>query len=262
MTITLTEMFDLRALYQAVNGGYVSVIPHPYLPLALYTTTDKITNPLVWPPEIEACYRGLIVNTETGEIICRPWQRIYNSRKLNILWEADTPVEVTESIDGQLGLLYPDSTQQTGFAIATRNSFSNQVAIHATDKFQLTCGQWKPRAGFTYLFEIVCPETKNIVNYGQEDDLYLIGILNTDSTDIITVRHPHVSVPRTFAYRDQTYNDFLSLHSTKQNHFGEGFVVRNLNTNDLVKYQTDDFVEEKEKRNGVSRSDTSPSPYL
>ena len=161
-------------------------------------------------------------------------------------FEEDTPIEVSDKIDGRLGILYPDSSQPTGFAVATQNSFTDDSARFATEAYQKVGKNWNPRPGFTYLFEIVSPLTKGYVNYGGDENIYLIGIVGTDTGHIVSVRHPHVSIPRTYLYSFGTFGEFQSKWKPAPG--TEGVVVRNLNTGVLVKFQTEGYLAWKEAR--------------
>ncbi len=171
---------------------------------------------------------------------------VWNPGDLDELSE-DTPVEVTEKIDGRLGILYPDASQRSGYALASKDSLFDPISKHGTELLQNHLQNWHPRTGFTYLFEIVSELTKGFVNYGGDDDVYLVAILNTTTGDVISVRHPHVAIPRTPIHKFSFFGEFICGWKPAKN--TEGVVVRNLLTGDLIKYQTEEFLEWRKNDN-------------
>ena len=75
-------------------------------------------------------------------------------------------------MDGSLGILVPTPG---GYEIATRGSFSSDQARHATKVWRERYAGTEVRPGVTYLFEIVYPGNRIVVDYGDLDDLVLLG---------------------------------------------------------------------------------------
>lgn len=118
----------------------------------------------------ERISRGLIIDTSSGEVVARPFDKFFN-------YGEDTPypnthiVEATEKIDGSLGILY---RQNGEYRIATRGSFVSDQALWATNKlhdYDLT----DLDSDLTLLFEIVYPANRVVVDYGNLEALILIG---------------------------------------------------------------------------------------
>ena len=183
--------FTLRELNLAILTGDVRKQVHPEFPeLAIYNYTEDVQYRSRWNKITLAC-RGLILNQDTGEVIARPWEKFFNLGQMDNRIDSDAPVEVTDKMDGSLGILYvrPDNN----FAIATRGSFASEQAMHATqllhERYAHLQEIWintrnfgvkhaiGPRAT-TYLFEIIYPENRIVVNYGDMDDLTLLGAVD------------------------------------------------------------------------------------
>lgn len=76
-------------------------------------------------------------------------------------------------VHNSLGILYPVNG---GHAIATRGSFSSEQALHATGLWQERyAGVTTVEPGITYLFEIIYPGNRIVCDYGDLDDLVLLG---------------------------------------------------------------------------------------
>lgn len=184
----------------------------------------------------------VVVDTVTHRVLTRS----FPTMQWLVPLEDDTPVEVSEKIDGVLGLLYPKPDEPTGWGVVTPGGFADPISVYATELFQTECANWNPRHGFSYLFEIVSEKTTHFVNYGTDEDLYLISILNTYTGDIISVRHPHVTVPRTRTYPYPTYSDFRSNYKPVAG--SEGVVLRDLSTGVLYKCQSEEYLELKDAK--------------
>jgi RNA ligase len=175
----LSDLMPLPALEAAVEEGLVRVQSHSGFPLRIFNYTEQAVYSRTWTEVTTQC-RGLIADSGTGEIVARPWPKFFNYGE----HEADSldltaPVEVTDKADGSLGILYP---VPGGHAIATRGSFTSEQAIHATALYQDTYEErWKPHPDWTYLFEIVYPANRIVLDYGDMDDLVLLGAVHLPS---------------------------------------------------------------------------------
>lgn len=121
----------------------------------------------------ERVSRGLILNSATGEVVARPFDKFFNWGELGGLCSTAPLVRVTEKVDGSLGILYRDNGE---YKIATRGRFDSKQALWATEELA------SPRYDLfnlpdsvTLLFEIVYPENRVIVDYGAMAGLILIG---------------------------------------------------------------------------------------
>lgn len=151
---------------------------------------------------------------------------------------AHTSVEVTDKLDGSLGILYP---ADGGWAIATRGSFDSEQARHATALLQGRYhGRFFPALGWTYLFEIVFPGNRIVVDYGPTDDLFLLGTVNTETGEScgpdLVREWPG---PRAATFGFSTFSEALAAPPRKN---AEGVVVRQLGTENRIKIKQDDYV--------------------
>lgn len=201
----LSDLLDLNKLQKHIDDGFVKATKHPTLPLGIYNYTQAaafaqlqglqevqpgvmvLTNRTIWGDGVIDYCRGLIVNTETGEIVSRPFKKFHN---LNTSHIPETNIDVitthfinespivTEKMDGSLGILWRFENE---WGIATRGSFVSDQAKWATNWYKSQIDQGKLRlfetSEWTPLFEILYAENRIVVEYPFEG-LVLLGMVN------------------------------------------------------------------------------------
>ncbi len=176
----LYDLMDASLLRDMIDAKYIRVKPHPVVPYLIYNYSEMAMFDKVWNEATEQC-RGLITDTD-GFVIARPWRKFYNlGEKATLIGSHDT-VEITDKADGSLGIGYPDYSQPTGWSIATRGSFTSDQAHWATRWLEEKNRDgllWNPMPGYTPLFEIVYPENRIVLDYGNWKGLILLGCVDT-----------------------------------------------------------------------------------
>lgn len=175
-------LFTQTELDYALRDGLVRSRVHPdNNELWILNYTEKAAYDSVWNKVTLNC-RGLIVNA-FGDIIARPFPKFFNYGQAGCPEiDLDERVSITDKMDGSLGILYRNPA--TGkYAIATRGSFTSDQAIHATELYNRKYADYVVTQGITMLFEIVYPENRIVCDYGDMDDLVLLGSVHTDSGD-------------------------------------------------------------------------------
>jgi RNA ligase len=234
--VHLRDLFDVDLLEQRIEDGYIKVRSHPVLPLRIYNYAEKAAYERVWDAVTSQC-RGLIT-TDDGEVVARPWPKFFNlGEHPEDAFDLDAPVEVTDKQDGSLGILVPAESP----FLATRGSFESDQARHATALYRSRyLGTWAPRAELTYLFEIVFPANRIVLDYGGTDDLILLGSVDTTSGRTFgpaeLAEWPGRS---TQVFAHATLRDALAVEPRPN---AEGFVVRFPATDTMVKIKQADYL--------------------
>jgi hypothetical protein len=78
---------------------------HPTLPLFIHNYSEKTQFDKRWDEVTMSC-RGLILDNN-GDVIARPWKKFFNYGEGRLKIDDVMPVEVTDKMDGSLGILYP-----------------------------------------------------------------------------------------------------------------------------------------------------------
>lgn len=160
-------------LPQLVQQGYVCVQQHPTADLYIYNYTAKAQYERVWNEVTLQC-RGLILDGQ-GTVVARPFRKFFNLEEVNAL--PAEPFEVYEKMDGSLGILYWLNGQAY---IATRGSFISEQSQKANHLLHTHYPHVLPslKRDRTYLFEIIYPENRIVVDYGNREDLVLLAIID------------------------------------------------------------------------------------
>ena len=193
------DLFGYREYMYMHDKGYVRENAHPTLDLVIYNYTEKAQYDNEWNNVTTQC-RGLIVNSE-GTVIARPFDKFlnYGQNQADVML-MDYPVIATDKMDGSLGILWDYKGEQ---GIATRGSFTSDQAIHATELWKQKYG-FRISANWTYLFEIVYPTNRIVLNYDDMDELVLLGVRDIEEghvllpNEVVTWRGPRA---QTFPYK-------------------------------------------------------------
>lgn len=204
-------------LIKAIEEKLVSVQKHPNYDLYIYNYTPKVQYEKLWD-EITLMCRGLILDSEMN-VIAKPFVKFFNIEEHTENELPKLPFDVYEKMDGSLGILY--WIENNPF-IATRGSFNSEQSIHACkvlyEKYSHTFNLLDKNS--TYLFEIIYPQNRIVVDYGDMDDLVLLTIID-NNTGIERIEN--IGFPIVKKYNG--INDLNELKKLEENN-KEGFVIR------------------------------------
>jgi RNA ligase len=246
--VKIYDLLDMEMLVHAmIPGGYVKAQHHPLWPdLAILNYTDTCAFERAWNNITTTC-RGLIYNVATGEVLARPFPKFFNYGEPGAPEiPLDAGVDVTDKLDGSLGILYP--TPDGEWAVATRGSFDSEQARHATAVWrrqyaELCAEQGMPHRGVTMLFEIVYPGNRIVCDYGPTDDLFLLGAVDIEYGHSFGPNESEAfgnwMGPRTQEFTFPTFADAVAAPPRAG---AEGLVVRLWHSEHRVKLKQEDYV--------------------
>jgi len=247
-------MEDEFAIDEMILEGYIRKQVHPDNPaLVIYNYAHKAMFNWRWNDVICQC-RGLIVDTSTNEfkIISRPIPKFFNYNELKdqgiVLPDDDYVIQ--DKLDGYAGIMYFMGDKPY---IATRGSFDSRQAIRANEilnkKYSHLLNQLNPN--YTYQFEIIYPEDRAedrlVLDYGDEEALYLITVINTATGEELDYYNPGFPMPVEYTPSHTVYEsdfDQLVKRGTEdifQNK--EGVVVHYRPSNLRVKVKFEEYKE-------------------
>lgn len=168
------SQFDRERLDAMVAEGWLRSQRHSDADLWIYNYTEKAQFEKHWTPETLAC-RGLILDAD-GAVVARPFPKFFNLHELPDFDPAEHgDYRVSEKIDGSLGIAYWIDGESDP-RIATRGSFTSEQAIEGTRLIQGRELEEEP--DYTPLFEIVYPENRIVVDYGDRRDLVFLDAID------------------------------------------------------------------------------------
>lgn len=185
--------------------------------LSIYNYTPKVQFDRLWN-EITMQTRGLILDDEMN-VIAKPFGKFFNLEEHKPEDIPNLPFDVFEKMDGSLIILV---LYNNAPLIATRGSFESDQAKHATNilytKYQHIFHLLE--SDKTYLLELIAPQNRIVVNYGEIDDLFLITVID-NKTGKETL--PDIGFPMVKQYNGITdLKELKALEETNK----EGFVAR------------------------------------
>lgn len=153
------------------NDGLLIKQVHPTKDLTIWNYSRKTQYEKLWDKITLQC-RGLVTNSR-GDIVSRCFKKFFNYEELESSKIPNEPFEITEKMDGQLGLLFWYDGE---WIFASRGSFTSVYAEKGRqllEKYNYKMlSHWD-----TYIFEIIFKEGRIVCKYDYED-LILIGCIN------------------------------------------------------------------------------------
>jgi RNA ligase len=168
----------LEKLNKYYEDGLLYKQVHPSLPLTIWNYSEKVQFENLWD-EVTLMCRGLVTDNN-GDIVAIPFQKFFNIEENRF-----TPTEnfeVYEKMDGSLGIVF---WYQGQWVVATRGSFTSDQAIKATEILEKYNKDIMFRH-LTFCFEIIYPENRIVLDYGNDEKLVLLGTFdkNGKETDV------------------------------------------------------------------------------
>ncbi len=213
------------------NDGLLYKQTHPTLPLTIWNYTPAVQYGEKWDEVTLQC-RGLVTGTE-GNVVARPFKKFFNIEE-----NKHTPTqdfEVFDKMDGSLGIIFKYNGEMI---CATRGSFTSDQSKWMSEFAQKYNYQDIIVEGFTYLFEIIYPENRIVVNYDGQERLVLLGIINTETGEEL----PHNELFEGFdvVKKYDGVRDYSELKGKVEQN-SEGFVVR-FSNGDRMKIKGEEYL--------------------
>lgn len=183
----LKDYIDPDRLAQYISEGLVSVKAHPVLPLNIYCYTRRATFDNIWD-DVTGRTRGLIVDTNTDEIIARPFEKFFNfdTEDKPETWLNNIPKTEPvwlDKLDGSLGILWTyEHNGKLYSGIASKGSFTSDYAFWATTWYDNNVISPSWPKGYTPIFEMICQSIQtHVVLYDIPDQLILTALVSIET---------------------------------------------------------------------------------
>lgn len=233
-----------------VAEKWINASRHPSLPLTIYNYGAKTQFAKHWTPETMAC-RGLILD-DADRVVARPFSKFFNIGEQPDVRPAGT-WNAYEKLDGSLFIVarYGDE-----IVTATRGSFTGRQAELGRALLLAKPTEWI-RKDRTYLFELLHPENRIVVDYGDRADLVLLAVRQTCNGDELSpddddafrgldgIPFP-INRPMSF----WALTDALTNPESRANR--EGIVIHFTDAGTRLKFKFDDYVRLHRLLTGIS----------
>lgn len=157
----------LEKLNKYYEDGLLYKQVHPTLPLTIWNYTEKVQFENLWD-EVTIMCRGLVTDNN-GDIIARPFKKFFNIEEGK--YTPTENFEVYEKMDGSLGIVF---WYEGKWIMATRGSFTSDQAIKGTEILKRYNTDILFRH-MTFCFEIIYPENRIVLDYGDDEKLVMLG---------------------------------------------------------------------------------------
>jgi RNA ligase len=198
----LADLLDREHLEADIASGYLRATPSQDGRVIVYNYTEKAQYEPHWCAVTRNC-RGLVTDPH-GNLLARGFPKFFNlhdhaegNRHGLPPIPGEPPVDVAEKVDGSLGILVHDGEK---WRIVTRGSADSEQAKYATANLMEPLWQngWQPEPGVSYLFEIVYPANRIVVDYGSTEELVFLAALDTETGRDVEVEPPPVEWAKTY----------------------------------------------------------------
>ena len=210
---------DLTILNSYVDKGLVVKQDHPTLPLSIYNYSRTCQYDRLWNDITLQC-RGLVLDSE-GNVIAKPFPKFFNMEELSDSEIPKEGFEVFEKMDGSLGVCFHYESE---WYISTRGSFVSEQAVKGRELLNKYNYKNGLIPGYTYLFEIIYPENRIVVNYGDYEGLVVLGAFDNENGKEVSIdemANEGFDVVKKY----DGVNDFTKLKGIISND-AEGYVIR------------------------------------
>lgn len=231
-------------LQDEIANGYVGVNKHPEADIYIYNYTHKTQYDWHWNSITIRC-RGLILDGD-GCLVAKGFDKFFTDAQLKSagdehLIPTDEPFTISDKVDGSLGVMY---FLNDVHYMATRGSFTSDMAVTANKWLRDMYSHIVFYPQYSYMFEIVYPENRIVVDYGKDRKLVLLAIMDNNTLEEMDIYDPEFDYIETQGLerteRFDGYADWTKILALYENDKSkEGFVVHFLNSNYRVKMKLD-----------------------
>ena len=166
---------DWTVLNQYIEQSLIVANKHSEYNIWILNYSPKAQSKKFWDDYTMSC-RGMVIDAE-GNILARPFQKFKNFEEHDPSEiDMSIPFVIYEKMDGSLIIVFYYEPKME-WIVASRGSFISEQSIEAkkmigskTEKFQKDC---------TYLFEVLYPENRIVVNYGDRRELVFLLRIQT-----------------------------------------------------------------------------------
>jgi len=225
----ILKRVDWSVLNTYIEQSLIVANKHPEYDLWILNYSPKAQSKRFWDEYTMSC-RGMVIDAN-GKILARPFQKFKNYQEHDPK-EIDLtrPYVIYEKMDGSLIIVFYYESRME-WIVASRGSFISEQSIEAKKMLGLKYSKLNTKC--TYLFEILYPENRIVVDYGERRELVLLTRIVTETgveayhDDLINNYSNIFSIVKVFDFKDiKSMKDLQALEEVENK---EGYVFRDGN---------------------------------
>ena len=228
----------IKTLTEYKEKGLLKVSSHPSLPLQIWNYTEKVQYNDLWD-HVTLNHRGTIRDLD-GNLVARSFSKFFNIEQNKHI--ESSKFEVYEKLDGSLGILFNYNNQ---WILSTKGSFQSEQSIRAFQILQKYKYQNLDK-NLSYIFEIIYPENRIVLDYGQKESLILLSIFDIQGNEYDVNQYSEI-------FEIVKKYDFMEFKSIKELDWKnlEGFVVK-FDNGSRCKIKFENYIELHRKLSNIS----------
>ena len=180
------KKIDWKILREYVDNKLIIINKHPEYDIWILNYSKEAQFTKTWDEYTMSC-RGLVIDAE-GNILARPFEKFKNYEEYDpseIDWSQE--FDAFEKMDGSLIILFYYKLVSK-WIVASRGSFTSEQALEAQKildasiyNIHISVYNILTNIRLTYLFEILYPENRIVVNYGSRRELVLLAVIEAST---------------------------------------------------------------------------------
>lgn len=227
-TLKILQKVDWNTLNVYIDNNLITANKHPEYDIWILNYSPKVQSKKFWDEYTLSC-RGLVIDVD-GNILARPFQKFKNFEEHEQSEiDLNQDYDVFEKMDGSLIIVFYYTPRMT-WIVASRGSFISEQSIEAQKMLNDSIFE-NLNKNCTYLFEIIYPENRIVVDYGNRKELVLLSRVETTTgfelfyDDLVRLYSIYFTVVKKFDVKITDLNELKKLEEENK----EGFVVRFFN---------------------------------
>lgn len=208
---------------------------HPYYNLSIWNYQEIVHFQDSWDP-ITLMSRSLVIEKVSGIIIARGFPKFFNDTEKK--HKPTDNFRVFDKADGSLGILF---YYENEWIFASRGSFISEQAITGKKMLESLYPNYiNLDRQHSYIFEIIYPENRIVVNYGEERKLVFLASFKPDGTEVMNreiMQELGFDLIEEFDFSNLTLQQLKDMNTSNR----EGFVIR-YDTGERVKVKFEDYL--------------------
>lgn len=234
----LENQITQATLEEYQTKGLLKNQKHPTLPLLIWNYTEKTQYNQLWD-DITLNHRATIRDVN-GNLIANSFPKFFNIEENK--HSPSQNFEVFEKLDGSFGMLFYYENQ---WIFCSKGSFTSEQATKGWEILQKYQYHNLPIT-YSYIFEIIYPSNRIVVNYGNQEELILLAVFDKDKKEYDAKAYSHI-FPIVKTYQIQ---DYTTLVEMQKDNF-EGFVIK-FDNGTRCKVKLNSYLELHKKLSNIS----------